>query len=65
LPDRQVIAAAIPLPYIIGAIKISGGTRLLPRLRPNRRRGETLTCRLWTLAHSLRAQYIGILVILD
>jgi len=64
-PDRQVIAGAIPLPYILGAIKISDGVRLVPHLRPNRRKGETLAAKLWTLAHALRAQYSGTPLLLD
>ncbi len=65
LPDRQVIADAIPPSRIIGAIKISDGARLLPHVRPNRRNGETLTSTLWTLTHQLRARYAGTPVILD
>jgi hypothetical protein len=65
LPDRQVIAGAIPPSHIIGAIKISDGARLLPHVRPNRRNGETLASRLWTLTHQLRARYAGTPVILD
>jgi hypothetical protein len=30
LPDRQVIAAAIPPEFIVGAIKISDEARFLP-----------------------------------
>lgn len=65
LPDRQVIAAAIPPSHIIGAIKISDGARLLPHVRPNRRNGETLISKLWTLTHQIRARYAGTPVILD
>jgi hypothetical protein len=65
LPDRQVIAAAIPLEYIIGAIKISDGARFLPHIRPNRRSGETLSSKLWRLTHQIRSQYAGSPVILD
>jgi hypothetical protein len=65
LPDRQVIAAAIPLEYIIGAIKISDGARFLPHIRPSRRSGETLSSKLWRLTHQLRSQYAGSPVVLD
>ncbi|HEX9411937.1 MAG TPA: hypothetical protein VF916_00395 [Ktedonobacterales bacterium] len=64
-PDRQVIAGAIPLPYILGAVKISDGVRLIPHLRPNRRKGETLAAKLWALVHALRAQYAGTPVLVD
>jgi hypothetical protein len=64
-PDRQVIADAIPLPYVLGAIKITDGARLLAHLRPNRRKGETLAAKLWTLAHALRAQYAGTPVLIE
>jgi hypothetical protein len=65
LPDRQVITAAIPRRYIIGAIKISDGARLVPHLRPNRRRGEILAAMLWPGILSLRARYAGTPVVLD
>jgi hypothetical protein len=65
LPDRQVIAAAIPPSHIIGAIKVSDGARLLPHVRPNRRTGETLTSKLWSLTHKIRASYSGTRIILD
>lgn len=65
LPDRQVIAAAIPPKFIIGAIKISDGERLVPRVRPSRRNGETLASKLWGLTHEIRAQYSGTPIILD
>ncbi len=64
-PDCQVITAAIPPRYILGAIKISDGVRLVPHLRPNRRTGETLAAKLWKLAHTLRARYAGTPVLLD
>jgi hypothetical protein len=64
-PDRQVIAAAIPTRYILGAIKVSDGTRLAARVRPNRRRGETLGAKLWALALDLRAGYAGKPILLD
>jgi hypothetical protein len=64
-PDRQVIADAIPARYIIGVIKISDGARILPHLRPSRRKGETLASKLWTLAHALRAQYTGAPLVID
>src|SRR5262249_37994055 len=59
LPDRQVIAAAIPPEFILGVIKISDGARFLPHIRPNRRSGETLSSKLWRLAHQIRSQYTG------
>jgi hypothetical protein len=65
LPDRQVISAAIPPPFIIGAIKISDGTRFVPHVRPSRRSGETLSSKLWRLTHRIRSQYAGTPVILD
>jgi hypothetical protein len=65
LPDRQVIAGAIPPEFIIGAIKISDGARFLPHIRPGRRSGETLSSKLWRLTHQIRAQYAGAPVILD
>jgi hypothetical protein len=65
LPDRQVISAAIPPEYIIGAIKISDGARFLTHIRPNRRSGETLSSKLWRLTHQIRSQYAGSPVILD
>jgi hypothetical protein len=64
-PDQQVIADSIPLPYVLGAIKISDGARLLPHVRPNRRRGETLTAKLWATTHELRARYVGDPVLLE
>jgi hypothetical protein len=64
-PDRQVIAAAIPPQFILGAIKISDGARFLPHIRPNRRRGETLSSKLWRLTHQIRSQYTGSPVMLD
>lgn len=64
-PDCQVISDEIPLPYILGAIKISDGARLLSYLRPNRRKGETLAAKLWALAHALRAQYVGTPVLIE
>src|SRR5262249_52607426 len=65
LPDRQVIAAAIPQQYIIGAIKISDGARFLPHVRPNRHTGETLSSKLWRLTHEIRGHYTGTPIILD
>jgi hypothetical protein len=65
LPDRQVIAAAIPCEYVIGAIKISDGARFLPHIRPNRRSGETLSSKLWRLALQIRSQYAGSPVVID
>ena len=65
LPDRQVIATAIPPEYIIGAIKISDGARFLPHIRPSRRSGETLSSKLWRLTHQIRSQYAGSPVVLD
>jgi hypothetical protein len=64
-PDCQIIADAIPVRYILGAIKISDGARILPHLRPSRRKGETLASKLWTLAHAMRAQHAGTPVLLD
>ncbi len=65
LPDRQVIAGAVPLQYVLGAIKITDGSRFVPHLRPNRRKGETLAGKLWALVHALRAQYAGTPILLD
>jgi hypothetical protein len=65
LSDRQVIAAAIPPEFIVGAIKISDGARFLPHIRPGRRSGETLSSKLWRLTHHIRSQYAGTPVILD
>jgi len=65
LPDRQVITAAIPPEFIIGAIKISDGARFLPHIRPGRRSGETLSSKLWRLTHQIRVQYAGAPVVLD
>jgi hypothetical protein len=65
LPDRQVITAAIPPEFIIGAIKISDGVRFLPHIRLGRRSGETLSSKLWRLTHQMRSQYAGAPVILD
>lgn len=64
-PDRQVIVSAIPVQYILGAIKISDGARLLPQVRPNRRKGETLAANLWALVHTLRTQYTGTPVLVE
>ncbi len=65
VPDRQVIADAIPPRYILGAIKITDGARFLPSLRPNRRLGETLATKLWTRVQTLRAQYKGSPILMD
>jgi hypothetical protein len=65
VPDRQVIAGAIPPRYILGAIKLTDGARFLPSLRPNRRTGETLAAKLWTRVHTLRAQYKGSPILMD
>jgi hypothetical protein len=65
LPDRQVMAEAIPTKYVLGAIKIYGGHRLVKDVRPGRRKGETLSSKLWTLVHTLRSQYAGIPIVLD
>jgi hypothetical protein len=64
-PDRQVIAGPIPVRYILGAIKLSDGVRLVPRVRPSRRKGETLAANLWGLAHTLRTQYSGTPVLVE
>jgi hypothetical protein len=64
-PDRQVITQAIPVQYILGAIKISDGVRLVPRVRPNRRKGETLAANLWAMAHALRSRYTGTPLLVD
>jgi hypothetical protein len=58
-PDRQALAGPIPRDYILGAIRLSDGEKLLPHLRPNRRQGDTLSTHLWHLAHELRARYQG------
>lgn len=58
-PDWQVITEAIPRAYLLGAIKLSDGEKLLPQVRPNRRRGETLSARLWQIVHEMRAGYQG------
>jgi hypothetical protein len=58
-PDWQVITEAIPRSYVLGAIKLSDGEKLLPQVRPNRRRGETLNARLWRVIHEMRASYQG------
>lgn len=64
-PDRQVLADAIPAHYIVGAIRVSDGVRLAPRVRPNRQRGETLVSILHRLALDLRTSYRGTPRILD
>ena len=58
-PDWQVLTAAIPRAYLLGAIKLSDGDKLLPQVRPNRLRGETLSARLWQRVHELRSSYQG------
>ncbi len=57
--DQQALTGPIPRDYILGAIQLSDGEKLLPHLRPNRHQGETLSTRLWRLAHDLRARYQG------
>jgi hypothetical protein len=57
--DNQLIFSAIPARYILGAIKVSDGVKLLPYLRPDRKKGEKLSSRLWQRAYALRAQYTG------
>jgi hypothetical protein len=64
-PDRQVLVDAIPSCHIRGAIRVSDGVRLAPRVRPNRRRGETLTSTLHRIALDLHASYRGTPLILD
>jgi hypothetical protein len=64
-PDHQVIADAIPASYILGGIKISDGARLVPYLRPSRRKGDTLAARLWAMVHTLKAEYAGTPIIVD
>jgi hypothetical protein len=64
-PDRQVIADAIPVQYILGAIKISDGVRLVSRVRPSRRKGETLAGNLWAITHALRTRYTGTPVLVE
>ncbi|MGB0389321.1 MAG: hypothetical protein ACPGWR_31245, partial [Ardenticatenaceae bacterium] len=39
--DMQVLTTSIPAEYIIAVIKISDNQRLLPHIRPNKKRGET------------------------
>jgi hypothetical protein len=63
LPDRQILADAIPLRYIIGAIKITDGEHFLPHIRPSRRKGETLAAKLWTITHAMRSEYSGKLIL--
>lgn len=58
-PDQQALAGPIPRDYILGAIRLSDGEKLLPHLRPKRRQGDTLGTRLWHLAHELRTRYQG------
>ncbi len=58
-PDTQVHASAIPAQYILGAIPVTDGRRLVPRLRPSRSRGQTLESLLWREVHRLRARYDG------
>lgn len=57
--DNQLIFSSIPPRYILGAIKVSDGVKLLPYLRPDRKKGEKLSSRLWQRAYALRAQYTG------
>lgn len=64
-PDRQVLVDAVPARSIVGAIRLSDGVRLAPRVRPNRRRGETLASVLHRLALDLRTSYRGTPLILD
>ncbi|MGO8948514.1 MAG: hypothetical protein ACLQUY_12810 [Ktedonobacterales bacterium] len=64
-PDRQVIADAIPAQYILGAIKVSDGVRLVPRVRPNRRKDETLAVNLWAMARELRSRYMGVPMLVE
>ncbi len=63
--DRQIMADAIPARYIIGAIRLSDGVRLLHHVRPNRARNETLASNLKRLAMRLRAAYQGTPIVLD
>jgi hypothetical protein len=55
-PDSQVHALRIPAHLILGAIQVTGGRRLVPGLRPDRRHGETLPSLLWRKAHQLHKQ---------
>lgn len=57
--DNQLILSSLPPRYILGAIKVSDGVKLLPHLRPDRKKGEKLSSRLWQRAYALRAQYSG------
>jgi hypothetical protein len=57
--DTQVLVDGVPRELILGAIQISEGGRLLPGIRPNRRRGETLASKLWSLAHALADGHRG------
>ncbi len=57
--DNQLILSALPPRYILGAIKVSDGVKLLPHLRPDRKKGEKLSSRLWQRAYALRSQYSG------
>jgi hypothetical protein len=56
-PDSQVHALRIPAHLIIGTIQVTDGRRLVPDLRPDRRRGETLPSLLWRKAHQLHKRH--------
>lgn len=57
--DTQVLVDGVGPELILGAIQISENGRLLPGIRPNRRRGETLAAKLWSLAHALADEHRG------
>ena len=58
-PDQQVIISHLPATYILGAIQLSNGQKLLSSIRPGKRKGEVLNTKLWRMAHELRAHYAG------
>ncbi|PSL00253.1 hypothetical protein CLV63_102380 [Murinocardiopsis flavida] len=53
-PDSQVHADRIPPELILGTIQVTDGRRIVPSLRPDRRRGQTLQSMLLRRAHTMR-----------
>ncbi|TDC80406.1 hypothetical protein [Streptomyces hainanensis] len=54
-PDSQVNTTHVPARLVVGTIQVTDGRRLVPGLRPDRRRGETLSSLLRRRARALRA----------
>ena len=58
-PDHQVLMEKVPADFILGAIQISDGRKILQELRPNARSETTLESHLWKKVHELKARYRG------